>query len=222
MEFIGKMKYIVLLVLLLVWAGCGDERSETLPTDDMISIFPQVYDLSDSQRPQAIHIEFSPFDYLGNPYEDGTGGFWLNSEALGYLADGDDYGTSLSFTFTDGTAECSYFPTNADEVVTVYAGAGGYPYDIIASARIYIVNQVLSAEFQYAATGLTVNFDNLSQPSSLGGALTYAWDFGDGSTSAVENPSHTYAADGSYFVVLTVTEGTLTDTIQYTVTVVAP
>ena len=35
---------------------------------------------------------------------------------------------------------------------------------------------------------------------------TFAWTFGDGSTSALENPSHTYAIGGSYNVTLVVTD----------------
>ena len=34
-----------------------------------------------------------------------------------------------------------------------------------------------------------------------------SWDFGDGSTSTAQNPTHTYAAAGTYLVKLTVTEG---------------
>lgn len=41
---------------------------------------------------------------------------------------------------------------------------------------------------------------------------TYAWDFGDGDTSAQQNPLHVYTADGSYNVKLTVTNtSTCTD-----------
>jgi PKD repeat protein len=36
--------------------------------------------------------------------------------------------------------------------------------------------------------------------------LTYAWDFGDGTTGTGPSPSHTYTADGSYTVSLTVTD----------------
>jgi PKD repeat protein len=32
------------------------------------------------------------------------------------------------------------------------------------------------------------------------------WNFGDGSTSELQNPSHSYAADGSYSVTLTVSD----------------
>ncbi len=41
--------------------------------------------------------------------------------------------------------------------------------------------------------------------SSGGGTLTHAWDFGGGSTSVLQNPTHSYNAFGSYNVKLTVT-----------------
>ena len=55
------------------------------------------------------------------------------------------------------------------------------------------------------------------------GALTYAWDFGDGATGTGVTASHTYASAGTYTVGLTVTDnGGLTDTITHDVTVTAP
>lgn len=36
---------------------------------------------------------------------------------------------------------------------------------------------------------------------------TYLWDFGDGTTSTEENPAHTYEAEGTYTVTLTVDNG---------------
>jgi PKD repeat protein len=54
--------------------------------------------------------------------------------------------------------------------------------------------------------------------SATGGTPPYrfAWDFGDGATSAVQNATHTYALPGTYAAVLTVTGGggvTATSTI---------
>jgi len=47
---------------------------------------------------------------------------------------------------------------------------------------------------------LTVNFVNTSTPGA-----SYAWDFGDGGTSTLLNPSHTYTSYGSFHVKLVVT-----------------
>lgn len=38
------------------------------------------------------------------------------------------------------------------------------------------------------------------------GAATFAWNFGDGSTSTQSNPTHTYADSGLYIVCLTITD----------------
>ncbi len=48
------------------------------------------------------------------------------------------------------------------------------------------------------ALPFTVNFANTSQPVGT----TFLWNFGDGQTSSAVNPSHTYAASGSYKVYL--------------------
>ncbi|HEV2636352.1 MAG TPA: PKD domain-containing protein [Actinocrinis sp.] len=51
---------------------------------------------------------------------------------------------------------------------------------------------------------LSVNFTG----SASGGTApyTYSWNFGDGSTSTTQNPSHTYSAAGTYTATLTVTD----------------
>jgi PKD repeat protein len=56
------------------------------------------------------------------------------------------------------------------------------------------------AEFSYSVSNLNeVDFTNTSsQYSSL------TWNFGDGDTSSVQNPNHTYAQNGEYTVTLTV------------------
>lgn len=43
--------------------------------------------------------------------------------------------------------------------------------------------------------------------TSIGSNLTYAWDFGDGGTSTLQSPIHTYLSSGSYTVCLTISSG---------------
>ena len=59
---------------------------------------------------------------------------------------------------------------------------------------------------------LPVQFTDTSQ----GGPTSWAWDFGDGTTSNLTNPAHTYAAVGNYTVSLTVTNSKGTDTSTQT------
>jgi hypothetical protein len=61
--------------------------------------------------------------------------------------------------------------------------------------------------------GVPVTFDGSGSYDSDGGALLYAWDFGDGSTGAGAIVKHAYAQAGEYIVTLTVTDDELeTDT----------
>ncbi|MGM1064920.1 PQQ-dependent sugar dehydrogenase [Saccharothrix sp. Mg75] len=53
---------------------------------------------------------------------------------------------------------------------------------------------------------LTVNFSSAGSSDPEGGALSYSWDFGDGTRSTAANPAHTYTANGQYAVTLTVTD----------------
>jgi serine protease len=55
--------------------------------------------------------------------------------------------------------------------------------------------------------GSPVTFDGSGASDPDGNALTYAWDFGDRTTGTGVNPTHTYRADGSYRVTLTVNDG---------------
>jgi len=60
---------------------------------------------------------------------------------------------------------------------------------------------------------------------SLGAPTSWNWDFGDGSTSAVQNPTHTYSQLGTYTVTLTATNSNGSDTTakaNYIVVTLAP
>jgi hypothetical protein len=68
-----------------------------------------------------------------------------------------------------------------------------------------------SPEAAFVATytsGLSYNFVNNSTTGN------YLWDFGDGTTSTAQSPSHTYPITGSYLVLLTVTNDCGTDTVS--------
>jgi PKD repeat protein len=64
---------------------------------------------------------------------------------------------------------------------------------------------------------LSVQFTNLT----IGAATNWLWNFGDGNSSTLQNPSHTYASKGVYTVSLTATgsAGSTTETKQNYITV---
>jgi PKD repeat protein len=57
--------------------------------------------------------------------------------------------------------------------------------------------------------GQAVQFNGSGSSDPDGDALTYSWDFGDGTTGTGVNPIHTYTAAGAYNVMLTVSDGSL-------------
>jgi len=100
------------------------------------------------------------------------------------------------------------------------------------------VNGAPIASFSATTDGLSAAFDASASSDPEGVALSYAWDFGDGSTlrcdpagcsssgdgstGAGVNAVKTYAQAGTYTVTLSVRDGSLSSTRSASVTVVAP
>ena len=90
--------------------------------------------------------------------------------------------------------------------VTFTADLAGSPQSVMGSTCIQVdsipvasyttPNVLESCDLPY-----TVSF---SGSSTIAGS-TYSWDFGDGNSSSVQNPTHTYTAGGTFPITLTVT-----------------
>ncbi|MCB0514717.1 MAG: PKD domain-containing protein [Chitinophagales bacterium] len=129
--------------------------------------------------------------------------------------------------------------TGAENIIRSFAYyAGSFPansaldeirfatsYACVAPDNTVSVNlppqAVITANTTSGMTPLNINFDagNSSDPEN--GALTYLWDFGDGSpASTSETPTHTYTALGNITVSLTATDDVgLEQTVYETITV---
>ncbi len=64
--------------------------------------------------------------------------------------------------------------------------------------------QNCGADFYWTTSNKTVNFYDSSWTNSFVGITSWSWDFDDGSTSSLQNPTHTYSSNGSYVVCLTI------------------
>ncbi|PCH89144.1 MAG: hypothetical protein COB88_02075 [Flavobacteriales bacterium] len=88
------------------------------------------------------------------------------------------------------------------------------------------VNPSPTSGFTKSATELNVNFTQTSPDTSS--VLAYAWDFGDGASSTLTNPSYSYISGGTYNVCLTTTNMITgcsdihCDSVTVTVTVTVP
>ncbi|MFN0187760.1 MAG: PKD domain-containing protein [Bacteroidia bacterium] len=74
----------------------------------------------------------------------------------------------------------------------------------------------VNSDFSFVANGLQVQFTDQSV-----NATSLFWDFGDGSTSLLPQPQHTYLQSGTYSVNLIAMDNCNSDTIQQFVSVVA-
>ncbi len=116
--------------------------------------------------------------------------------------------TSWSWDFGDGGTSTAQNPNhtyNNPGTYTVSLTATGAGGSNVNTKNGYItVNGGPTAGFSGTPVSgtepLTVNFTDQSS-----GATSWSWDFGDGGTSTVQNPSHTYNVAGTYTVTQTVT-----------------
>ena len=79
---------------------------------------------------------------------------------------------------------------------------------------------------EFAAYQISISPDSSAQfyNRSINNPVSWLWDFGDGDTSALQNPSHTYSTVGTYTISLTVTNSYGSDTQTKTdyITVTGP
>ena len=97
--------------------------------------------------------------------------------------------------------------------------SGVYRVDYIQGARSPIA--VANVDNDAVPVNTSVQFSSAGSNDPDGTALTYLWNFGDGTpTSTAPNPSHTYTAAGTYDATLTVTDesgDTAVDTVRVVV-----
>ena len=86
-----------------------------------------------------------------------------------------------------------------------------------ASAPVAAAASAPNARFDVTVAGTVATFTD----TSTGEPATWAWDFGDGSTSVDQNPTHAYAP-GKYTVTLTVTNDAGSDHTSHGVTITQP
>lgn len=118
--------------------------------------------------------------------------------------------TQWTWNFGDGNG------SNEQNPVHTYTAAGTFTVSLTAQNADGFTTRTVSSMITVVAPAsvdfsgtpvsgnapLVVAFTDLS----TGNPTAWAWQFGDGGTSTLKNPSHTYNAAGSYNVTLTVTD----------------
>ena len=106
------------------------------------------------------------------------------------LADAGTY--SIVWTVNDGTGSA-----NATASTTT----------VLTVSRVIDCHPIANPDGPYSGiTSAPITFDGTGSADPDGDPLTYAWNFGDGSTATGPTPVHVYSSAGTFTVALTVTD----------------
>ncbi|MDH5545058.1 MAG: PKD domain-containing protein [Gammaproteobacteria bacterium] len=173
----------------------------------------------------VVGSNLSPIAHAGGPYT----GFAQQNIAFDGSQSSDQDGDALSYLwdFGDGSNGFGIFPSHT------YAAPGNYIVTLVvhdgfdtsapATASVSVENQapvaVIDAPSRGAAN-IPIHFSASSSHDPDLQTLTYSWDFGDGQSLSLENPSHEFSSTGLFTVTLTVSDGALTDSVQHQIEIV--
>jgi PKD repeat protein len=140
-----------------------------------------VFDASASSDPDGLIANYSW------TFGDDTGAFGSVTEHV-YASDG-SYKVALTVTDDKG-------------------GKNSTSKDLTVSIKVAPVEELEPvANIEYEVDELTVEVSGAKSHAPEGGSIaTYSWIFGDGTTATGITATHTYAANGSYVITLTVTD----------------
>lgn len=135
---------------------------------------------------------------------DANGNVLQSSDPAGLAA-------SISATVASGTYYLRVQGVGAGDLTTGYsdyASVGEYKITgtLVPTAGLQNPIAVVGATPTSGTAPLTVTFSSSGSSDPDGSIVSYAWNFGDGSTSNEANPVHLYSSQGSYTATLTVTD----------------
>ncbi|MBK7388380.1 MAG: PKD domain-containing protein [Bacteroidetes bacterium] len=131
--------------------------------------------------------------------------------------------TTFNWYFGDGSA------STASNPVHIYSSNGNYTISLVAnnicgadSVAIPITIQppvISTALFNFTQDSCSATFNFINQSTN---SVSYSWNFGDGTTSTDNDPTHTYSSSGTYNVLLTSIGVCNTDTQFVSINVTLP
>jgi serine protease len=198
------------------WHDWNGDQSVSSPVGDVaFTNMPYVHDMGTSCGMNSVNGSAGALDgfsivegheYAETVTDQNPAGGWTNHTG------------DATYNGQENGDECAWISSGQGATANVTMGNGTYPmqstwsndtnecdlsHPIVGGGTS--TGGTPAANFSYTTSGLTANFTDSSTDS--GGTLSaYSWTFGDGSSSTATNPSHTYAAAGTYSVSETVTD----------------
>lgn len=145
-----------------------------------------------------------PADYAGNLFFGDYSDKWIRRAKIGAAGDL----SNIQMFVPDAGNVVDIVQNPAGCLAWVDIGAGDVHEVCVTGSANGRPTAQSSAIGTAGLTPLDVPFTGSNSSDPDGDPLTYAWAFGDGGTSTIANPSHTYTNPGIYQCVLTVDDGT--------------
>ncbi len=148
--------------------------------DDRFDFLFTSFDINDNANVEMIANSYTAFGNDGNHFN---------------LAINSGSNSAVSQTVADAIHDASdHLPVYADFVSLANGGGGNIP-------------PVAEANGPYNGnTNASISFSSAGSSDSDGTITNYSWDFGDGNSSTLANPTHSYTSAGSFTATLTVTD----------------
>jgi PKD repeat protein len=139
-------------------------------------------------------------------------------------------GSITGYSWTSGDGGTSIF---AEPITYSYLSAGTYQVKLVVTTNngckdsttktltVYVQPTNINATVNTNAQCLNGNSFAFTGNATLGtGTISYTWNFGDGGTSTLQNPTHVYALAGTYRVAFVATTNNgCKDSVIQTITV---
>ena len=222
-QFIAVLNKELTTVLRATVLGTGKGSPDISPTAFLVDVCDKIYLSGWGSATGGGPLSTLNLPVSTNAYQNTTDGndFYLMviDDALDSLVYATYFGGSQSAEHVDGGT--SRFDKKGIIYQSVCAGCGGnsdFPIEpnpgaVSATNNSNCNNGVFKFNFdfptviadfnaQWVGCDTAISFQNLSSSNS---PVIYQWDFGDATTSTLENPTHNYNQTGAYSVTLTAT-----------------
>ncbi|MBI3500930.1 MAG: PKD domain-containing protein [Bacteroidetes bacterium] len=192
------------------WVQISD-TTNCPPVYDTVTVTSYTANITASAGPDDTVCVYNPVFNLNGNVTGVTTGIWTNGNGTYNPSD-----TVLNSTYTPSAGEIS---NGTVTLILITTYTGGCPPD--SDTLVLVIAPPPAAAF----SNTTVCFGNPTQFTDnstvpFGSITGWTWNFGDGNSSSLQNPSHTYTASGTYTASLIVgTSYGCIDTIQKTVVV---